>query len=77
LGTFIYVKFKEKAIIVMIRFYAESVSARFENCYKCFVFAIRYFEKEQFHDLADSVAFIGPHVAQCIKFLSGNYVCSV
>jgi len=32
----------------------------------------RYFEREQFRTLCSEVAFVGPHVTQCIKFMSGQ-----
>jgi len=32
----------------------------------------RYFEREQFHSWLAEVAFVGPQVTQCIKFMSGQ-----
>lgn len=40
-------------------------------------FAFEYFEREQFHPLCSEVAFVGPHVTQCIKFMSADEACLV
>jgi len=32
----------------------------------------RYFEREQFHTLCNEIAFVGPQVTQCIKFMPGQ-----